>query len=212
MHGVCSGNGTSCDVVEGIFTELSTAGTRKVIAKLPVGAYNIQFWFNYKSMPQNFLEVYSKDGAVVLSSLIGSSWIWYTLSNPVTFAGTYWHYNFYEQFLHAKGPITEPAIIKVHQNNIQNNTGIQFAYSLPKSVKTCTGSCSNGGTFNRNLCACDCPRGFYGNNCTSRCNKFCYNGATVDQSTCACQCKEHQIGLSCKCESGYTGINCTMQK
>lgn len=30
-------------------------GTRKVIAKLPVGAYNIQFWFNYKSMPQNFL-------------------------------------------------------------------------------------------------------------------------------------------------------------
>lgn len=24
--GVCSGNGTSCDVVEGIFTELSTAG------------------------------------------------------------------------------------------------------------------------------------------------------------------------------------------
>lgn len=66
-------------------------------------------------MALNFLsvEVYSKDGAVVLSSLIGSSWIWYTLSNPVTFAGTYWHYNFYEQFLHAKGPITEPAIIKV---------------------------------------------------------------------------------------------------
>lgn len=74
-------------------------------------------------MALNFLpvEVYSKDGAVVLSSLIGSSWIWYTLSNPVTFAGTYWHYNFYEQFLHAKGPITEPAIIKVDfldQSNI----------------------------------------------------------------------------------------------
>lgn len=30
-------------------------GTRKVIAQLPVGAYNIQFWFNYKSMDQNFL-------------------------------------------------------------------------------------------------------------------------------------------------------------
>lgn len=29
-------------------------GTRKVIAQ-PVGAYNLQFWFNYKSMDQNFL-------------------------------------------------------------------------------------------------------------------------------------------------------------
>lgn len=30
------------------------------------------------------------------------------------------------------------------------------------SASSCHGTCSNGGTFNRNLCACDCPRGFYG--------------------------------------------------
>lgn len=207
--GVCNGDGMSCDVVEGTFTELSTAGSRKVIAQLPVGAYNIQFWFDYRAMKQNFLEVYSKDGAVVLASMIGSSWIWDTGRNPVTFAGTYWHYFFHDQFLHAKGPITEPAIIQLFQNKDFNNVGIRFGYSLPKSASSCHGTCSNGGTFNRNLCACDCPRGFYGNDCTSRCNTFCYNGATVDQTTCACQCKEHQTGSRCKCQSGYTGINCT---
>lgn len=207
--GVCNGDGMSCDVVEGTFTELSTAGSRKVIAQLPVGAYNIQFWFDYRAMKQNFLEVYSKDGAVVLASMIGSSWIWDTGRNPVTFAGTYWHYFFHDQFLHARGPITEPAIIQLFQNKDFNNVGIRFGYSLPKSASSCHGTCSNGGTFNRNLCACDCPRGFYGNDCTSLCNTFCYNGATVDQTTCACQCKEHQTGSRCKCQSGYTGINCT---
>lgn len=30
-------------------------GSRKVIAQLPVGAYNIQFWFDYRAMKQNFL-------------------------------------------------------------------------------------------------------------------------------------------------------------
>nr|XP_022286304.1 A disintegrin and metalloproteinase with thrombospondin motifs 4-like [Crassostrea virginica] len=211
--GVCNGDDSSCDVIEGTFTELSTRGSRKVIAELPVGAYNIQFSFNYGAMKQNYLEVYTKDGAVVLASLIGSSWIFDTGSNPVTFAGAYWHYFFHDQYLYTKGPLTEPAIIKVFQNKEFNNTGIHYIYSLPKSVRSCHGHCLNGGTFNTRLCACDCPTGFYGNDCTSTCNTFCYNGATVDQSTCACQCKAHQTGSSnCKCDSGYTGINCTTHK
>ncbi|XP_061192824.1 A disintegrin and metalloproteinase with thrombospondin motifs 18-like [Saccostrea echinata] len=206
--GVCNGDETTCDVVEGTFTELSTRGSRKVIAEIPVGAYNIQFWFDYTSMKQNFLEIYTKDGAVVLASMIGSSWIFQTGDNPVTFAGAYWNYFFHDQFLYTTGPINEPATIKIFQNKDFNNTGIHYAYSLPKSVKTCQGQCANGGTFNTNICSCDCPRGFYGNDCTSHCNTYCYNGATVNQSNCACQCKAHQTGSNCKCESGYTGINC----
>ncbi|XP_048744997.1 A disintegrin and metalloproteinase with thrombospondin motifs 6-like [Ostrea edulis] len=208
--GVCNGDGTSCDVVEGTFTELSTTGSRKVVAEIPVGAYNIQFSFDYLSMKQNYLEVYTKDGAVVLASLIGSSWIFSATSNPVTFADTYWYYFFHDQYLHTKGPLTEPAIIKIFQNKDFNNTGIHYAYSLPHSAKSCQGHCNNGGTFNTKLCACDCTSGFYGNTCSSRCNTFCYNGAKVDQSNCACQCNDHQTGSLCKCASGYTGINCTI--
>ena len=71
--------------------------------------------FNYlnHTVSPSFQEVYTKDGAVVLASLIGSSWIFDTGSNPVTFAGAFWHYFFHDQYLYAKGPLTEPAIIKV---------------------------------------------------------------------------------------------------
>ncbi|XP_048745009.2 A disintegrin and metalloproteinase with thrombospondin motifs 1-like [Ostrea edulis] len=208
--GVCNGDGSSCDVVKGTFTELSTKGSRKVITEIPVGAYNIQFEFGYYTMKQNFLEMYTKDDAVVLASFIPSSWIFWATENPVTFAGTYWYYTYYHSYLYAKGPLTEPAIMKIFQRGDFDNTGIHFVYSLPKSVKNCQGQCSNGGTFNTKLCACNCASGFYGIDCSSRCNTFCYNGATVDQSNCACQCNDNQAGSLCKCAPGYTGKNCTI--
>uniref|UniRef100_A0A8W8IWI5 Peptidase M12B domain-containing protein n=1 Tax=Magallana gigas TaxID=29159 RepID=A0A8W8IWI5_MAGGI len=95
----------------------------------------------------------------------------------------------------------------LYQKNDLENKGIHYAYSLPK-----TGECKNNGTYNLKLRTCDCPTGFYGADCDSRCNIYCFNGAALDESTCTCQCKEHQTGSYCKCETGYTGKDCTEKK
>ncbi|XP_061192818.1 A disintegrin and metalloproteinase with thrombospondin motifs 18-like [Saccostrea echinata] len=205
--GVCKGDGSTCDIVKGVYTETTAQGTRKIITEIPVGATNILFWFDWQTvMRENYVEIYNKDGLVILSSWI--QWIWDTTKNPTNFAGTYWNYVFWRQELYAKGPITEPVIIKHYRYGEKKNTGINYTYTVPKSVKTCQGQCANGGTFNTKICSCDCPSGFYGYDCTSRCNTYCFNGATVDQSNCACQCKEHQTGSWCKCEAGYGGEDC----
>ncbi|XP_065925760.1 multiple epidermal growth factor-like domains protein 6 isoform X1 [Magallana gigas] len=176
--------------------------------EIPKGAYNIQIWFNWWIMENNFIEMYDKDDVPVIVSHVGSSWVWNTdeSKNPVNFANTYWHYKFFE-YLYTTGPISEPAIIKLYQKHALENKGIHYAYSLPK-----TGECKNNGTYNLKLRTCDCPTGFYGADCDSRCNIYCFNGAALDESTCTCQCKEHQTGSYCKCETGYTGKDCTEKK
>ncbi|XP_062585378.1 A disintegrin and metalloproteinase with thrombospondin motifs 18-like [Saccostrea cucullata] len=204
--GVCKGDNSTCKV-NGVYTERTARGTRKTITEIPAGAINIRFWFDWLGvMRENYVEIYNKDGLVILSSF--KQWIWDTTKNPTNFAGTYWMYTWWRQDLYAKGPLTEPVIIKHYRHGDKNNTGINYTYTVPKSAKTCQGQCANGGTFNTKICSCDCPNGFYGPQCNSRCNIYCFNGATVDQSNCACQCKEHQTGSQCKCEAGYGGEDC----
>uniref|UniRef100_A0A8W8J049 EGF-like domain-containing protein n=1 Tax=Magallana gigas TaxID=29159 RepID=A0A8W8J049_MAGGI len=176
--GVCGGDGSTCDVIQGTFTGIPGE------------------------------EMYDKDDVPVIVSHVGSSWVWNTdeSKNPVNFANTYWHYKYIE-YLYTTGPISEPAIIKLYQKNALENKGIHYAYSLPK-----TGECKNNGTYTIKLRTCDCPTGFYGADCDSRCNIYCFNGAALDESTCTCQCKEHQTGRYCKCETGYTGKDCTEKK
>lgn len=206
--GVCDGDGSTCDVIQGTFTGIPGEGNRTLMSEIPKGAYNIQIWFNYWIMENNFIEMYDKDDVPVIVSHVGNSWVWNTdeSKNPVNFANTYWHYKYLE-YLNTTGPISEPAIIKLYQKNALENKGIHYAYSLPK-----TGECKNNGTYNLKLRTCDCPTGFYGADCSSRCNIYCFNGAALDESTCTCQCKEHQTGRYCKCETGYTGKDCTEKK
>nr|XP_034327097.1 A disintegrin and metalloproteinase with thrombospondin motifs 6-like isoform X3 [Crassostrea gigas] len=183
--GVCGGDGSTCDVIQGTFTGIPGEGNRTLMIEIPKGAYNIQIWFNYWIMENNFIEMYDKDDVPVIVSHVGSSWVWNTdkSKNPVNFANTYWHYKYIE-YLYTTGPISEPAIIKLYQKNALENKGIHYAYSLPKT----------------------------GADCDSRCNIYCFNGAALDESTCTCQCKEHQTGSYCKCETGYTGKDCTEKK
>uniref|UniRef100_A0A8W8IXU4 EGF-like domain-containing protein n=1 Tax=Magallana gigas TaxID=29159 RepID=A0A8W8IXU4_MAGGI len=89
---------------------------------------------------------------------------------------------------------------KVLNSSEYNSTGDKYSHS---------GEWKNNGTYNPKLRTCDCPTGFYGADCGSRCNIYCFNGAALDESTCTCQCKEHQTGRYCKCETGYTGKDCT---
>nr|XP_034327089.1 A disintegrin and metalloproteinase with thrombospondin motifs 6-like isoform X2 [Crassostrea gigas] len=183
--GVCGGDGSTCDVIQGTFTGIPGEGNRTLMIEIPKGAYNIQIWLNYWIMENNFIEMYDKDDVPVIVSHVGSSWVWNTdeSKNPVNFANTYWHYKYIE-YLYTTGPISEPAIIKLYQKNALENKGIHYAYSLPKT----------------------------GADCDSRCNIYCFNGAALDESTCTCQCKEHQTGRYCKCETGYTGKDCTEKK
>ncbi|XP_062571465.1 uncharacterized protein LOC134233504 [Saccostrea cucullata] len=105
--------------------------TRKTITEIPVGAINIHFWFDWQVMRENYVEIYNKDGRVILSSI--QQIIWDTTKNPTNFAGTYWMFVFNRQDLYARGPLTEPVIIKHYRYGDKKNTGINYTYSVPKS-------------------------------------------------------------------------------
>ncbi|KAK3095618.1 hypothetical protein FSP39_016727 [Pinctada imbricata] len=111
--GVCGGDDSTCDVISGFDNATQTQGERRILATLPVGAFNIQFWFTYSEMRQNYIEIYTKEDAIVLASYRSVNWIFITGDNPVSYADTEWHFNYNSQFLHAEGPITEPAVIKL---------------------------------------------------------------------------------------------------
>ncbi|XP_048751942.2 A disintegrin and metalloproteinase with thrombospondin motifs 7-like isoform X2 [Ostrea edulis] len=132
--GVCGGDNSSCVVISRTDTKQQNQGERRTLARIPAGSYNIQFWFTYGDMRQNFIEVYDKHGDVILASRIPSSWQWDTRSNPIIFAGTKWYYFFYYQFLHVKGPLTEPCEIKLYQHDIYSNTGVYYSYSESNAV------------------------------------------------------------------------------
>uniref|UniRef100_K1RDR5 A disintegrin and metalloproteinase with thrombospondin motifs 2 n=1 Tax=Magallana gigas TaxID=29159 RepID=K1RDR5_MAGGI len=129
--GVCGGDNSTCIVIANTDTEQQIQGERRTLAVLPAGTFNIQFWFPYKEMADNYLELYSKHGSVILASRIPSSWVWDARSSPVVFAGTEWYYFFYGQYLYAKGPLTESCEIKLFQFGVNNNTGVSFTYSEP---------------------------------------------------------------------------------
>ncbi|KAK3093898.1 hypothetical protein FSP39_021596 [Pinctada imbricata] len=205
--GICGGDSTTCHVVSGIYRQHLRQDDRKVIARIPVGAYKIQFWFDFADMRQHYLEIWSKDDAVVMSSRLTKSWVYKTGDNPINFAGSMWHFNFHDQYLYTEGPLTAPAVIKVFNFKNYTNKGINYAYSVPLP-----GSCYNGGTYDRSICSCRCPPGFYGNHCLSRCNTYCMNGAPVNQRTCNCSCNPRQMGDNCACKPGFTGVNCQLCK
>ncbi|XP_061163036.1 A disintegrin and metalloproteinase with thrombospondin motifs 5-like [Saccostrea echinata] len=130
--GVCGGDNSSCTVISGTDIKQQNQGERRTIAILPNGTFNIQFWFSYRDMKQNFLELYNRNGDVILASRIPSSWKWDTRTNPVEFANTTWYYFFHDQFLNAKGPLSESCEIKLYQHDEFNNTGVHYAYSEPQ--------------------------------------------------------------------------------
>jgi len=63
--------------------------------------------------------------------------------------------------------------------------------------------CQNGGTFNYNDCACECPEGWTGPNCETpiedngNCDIPCENGRIVSYDGCECECEEGWTGEAC---------------
>lgn len=63
--------------------------------------------------------------------------------------------------------------------------------------------CQNGGTFNYNDCACECPEGWTGTNCETpiedngNCDIPCANGRIVTYDGCECECEEGWTGEAC---------------
>lgn len=202
--GVCGGDGSTCQVVEGVYTKILASKERATIAVLPASARRIQFYFPYTSMPMHFLEVRTKEDVAVVKYTDLD-----TMTNPVTFAGTHWYLKATKQFLYAEGPVDQAVYIKLFNYGTNSNVGVSYAYTLPTKEKlaSCTGYCANGGTWNASTCSCDCASGFYGLNCTGTCSKFCKNSQTTDAS-CKCDCRGNTYGNRCDCRYPFTGIDC----
>ncbi|XP_011415206.3 A disintegrin and metalloproteinase with thrombospondin motifs 5 isoform X2 [Magallana gigas] len=130
--GVCGGDNSTCTVVSQVFTQTQSKGGRLTVATLPTGAFNIQFWFPFKEMGGNYLEIYDKQGKVILASLYSGKFD--TRNDPIVFAGTEWHFYFHTQFLHAKGPLKETCEIKLFQYEANGNVGVNYIYSESKPV------------------------------------------------------------------------------
>jgi len=67
----------------------------------------------YSKYQTFFTELYDKDALVIIATYKAASQVMDSRVVPISFGGTYWYYFFNSQFLHAKGPLTEPAIVYV---------------------------------------------------------------------------------------------------
>ncbi|CAC5405364.1 unnamed protein product [Mytilus coruscus] len=207
--GVCNGDNSTCIIREGNYTDDVAQWVRRGWTQIPVGAYNIEISFVYNDMKQYYTEIFSKEGTpIITSSIAGDSRIFQTKDSPVSFGGTLWHNDAFVAIMHAKGPLTEPVIVKVYSIDSNSNTGMKYIYSVPSDIESCSGICENGGTWNTDICACDCPSGYYGSLCISQCSTLCNNGAAVNESTCECMCNEKQYGSKCDCLYPFTGGYC----
>ncbi|XP_071165578.1 A disintegrin and metalloproteinase with thrombospondin motifs 18-like [Mytilus edulis] len=207
--GVCNGDNSTCIIREGNFSHDVAQWVRRDWTEIPVGAYNIEISFVWNDMKQYYTEIFTKEGTpIITSSIAGDSRIFQTGDNPVSFGGTLWHNDAFVAIMYAEGPLTEPVIVKVYSFGTNSNTGMKYIYSVPTDIDTCSGSCENGGTWNTDICVCDCSSGYYGNLCTSQCSTLCNNGAAVNESTCDCICNEKQTGSKCDCLYPFTGGYC----
>ncbi|XP_052783844.1 A disintegrin and metalloproteinase with thrombospondin motifs 1-like isoform X1 [Mya arenaria] len=200
--GVCNGTNSTCQIEEGIYTVNVTKGKQREIITLPAGTYNIMFYFAYSNMKQHFFELRTLDGTDIISGTSD------TRANPKNYAGTYWYSFFNSAYLYAEGPTDTPVVIKLHNRGSFSNVGVQYAYSSPNNMSSCTGTCENGGMWNDTLCGCECASGFYGKSCNTTCNKYCNNGQNLATDACQCDCQGNTYGTVCNCRYPYTGRDC----
>ncbi|CAC5361473.1 ADAMTS18 [Mytilus coruscus] len=205
--GVCNGDNSTCIIRKGNFTDDVAQWGQREWTEIPVGAYNIEISFVYNDMKNYYTEIYTKEGTpIITSSVDDDSRIFQTGNSPVSFGGTLWHNDAYVAIMHTKGPLTEPVIVKVYSFGSNSNTGMKYIYSVPTDIDSCSGTCGNG-TWNTDICACDCLNGYTGSLCTSQCSALCNNGAAMNES-CACICNEKQYGSKCDCLYPFTGGHC----
>ncbi|XP_060600094.1 A disintegrin and metalloproteinase with thrombospondin motifs 18-like [Ruditapes philippinarum] len=132
--GVCDGNNSTCTTVEGVYEIIVGKGQRGIIDVVPANASLIQFYFTYGTMKNHFLELRTPDtdtGVIIFRTLD-------TTKDPVKFAGTEWYLLWSKQYLYAEGPLTQDVVIKLYNYGTFNNTGVKFAYSLPKPYEDTT--------------------------------------------------------------------------
>ncbi|XP_052785201.1 A disintegrin and metalloproteinase with thrombospondin motifs 18-like isoform X1 [Mya arenaria] len=200
--GVCNGDNSTCQFIEGVYTVNVTKDERWEIMTLPAGAFNIGFYFIFNDMRNHYFELRTLDGTGIIT---GSSDF---RDNPKNYAGAYWYSFFPAAYLYAEGPTDTPVVIKLHNRGSNPNAGVQFAYSLPDDMSSCTGTCENGGTWNDTLCYCECASGFYGKSCNATCNKYCNNGQNLATDACQCDCQGNTYGSVCNCRYPFTGRDC----
>ncbi|OWF36531.1 A disintegrin and metalloproteinase with thrombospondin motifs 18 [Mizuhopecten yessoensis] len=207
--GVCGGDNSTCLFYNSVFTDSLAQGDRVTIVQLPAGSFNIQFWFTYNLMSNNYVELWSKYDRAIIASRVGYSWVFETGDSPISHAGAFWSFYFNTQYLLGRGVLTDTVTIKFYNHEGNANIGVNYAYSAPLNVGSCTGTCQNGGTWDSSVCACSCPANYYSLDCSSACNTQCKNGGTVIENTCGCQCNNQSFGATCQtCKVPFTGQAC----
>ncbi|XP_045200556.2 A disintegrin and metalloproteinase with thrombospondin motifs 18-like isoform X2 [Mercenaria mercenaria] len=205
--GVCGGDNSTCQIVEGVYDTVIAKSERARIVRLPTNSTLIQVYFVYSTMQNHYLELKTKDTG---SQAVISYQTLITTSTPVSFAGTHWYFAWNKQYMYAQGPLNQAADIWLFNNGNNNNAGVTYTYSLPTAseMASCSGTCENGGTWNPSTCSCDCADGYYGISCDTTCNKFCKNSQSLSISGCGCDCQGNTYGSTCSCKNPFTGIDC----
>ncbi|XP_060068930.1 A disintegrin and metalloproteinase with thrombospondin motifs 16-like [Ylistrum balloti] len=207
--GVCGGDNSTCLFYNSVFADAVASGVRVTIVQLPAGSFNIQFWFTYSQMGDNYVELWNKYNRAVIASRVVYSWVFDTGSSPIYHAGVFWSFYFNTQYLIGRGILTDTVTIKYNAHGSNPNLGVNYAYSTPLNVGSCTGTCQNGGTWDSSVCACICPSNYYSLDCSTSCQTECRNGGTVIEDTCGCQCNNQSFGDVCEtCKVPYTGQSC----
>ncbi|XP_063430492.1 A disintegrin and metalloproteinase with thrombospondin motifs 16-like isoform X2 [Mytilus trossulus] len=135
--GVCNGDNSTCIIQEGYFTDDVAQWQRKEWTQIPVGAYNIEISFVWNDMKKYYTEIFTEDGnAIITSSIAGDSRVFQTGDSPINSSGTLWHNDANVAIMHAKGPLTNPVIVKVYSFASNSNTGMKYVYSLPIDTTT----------------------------------------------------------------------------
>ncbi|NXA06253.1 PPN protein, partial [Sapayoa aenigma] len=164
----CGGDGSTCYVVKGTFDVANLPKGYNQIFIIPVGATSIQV---KEVMPsRNFLAVKNVRGEYYLNG----HWT-IDFSRALQVASTVMHYDrgsegdLAPEFLHARGPTTEPLVIELISQ--EPNMGIQYEYYLPlqgqassyswsySSWSECSSEC--GGGFQSRLVFCTVDNEIY---------------------------------------------------
>ncbi|CAH1779016.1 unnamed protein product [Owenia fusiformis] len=160
--GVCGGNGTDCDIINGTFTDQPKQYDYHEIVKIPKGARSLKI--SETKISPNYLAIKNDHGAYYLTGHWRVTW-----PGKFMFAGAKFEYkrpHKQPEMIKSPGPIDEQLIVEVLMQGY--NPGIYYEYTMPKI----------------NAMTVDLPHNYTWSAVTSQCSVTCAGGTQVTSAKC----------------------------